>query len=431
MWLWQTASWLTLAGELALCVPVVYLAAVSVSAIVCAQELKRDRRVKRRAETLNVLGDDSESTQVGVTGSIRFAIIIPAHNEEGVIGQLLASICALEYPRDLFDVYVIADNCDDDTAGVAERSGVARALSRHDEARRGKGYALAWAFERLLSHAPEYGAFVVIDADSIVNAHLLTAYAHALRSGAPAAQASNMVLNTGDSPATVLRWLALTLMNYVRPLGRNGLGGSSTLTGNGMCLSRRLLVRLPWTAFGLSEDYQYYLTIVEAGEWVRFAPEARVRSVMPTTFDAMRSQDLRWESAGHGPSTREWFTRLVRQALRHRDWRRFDAALELVAPPLSQVIVAVALADTLGVCFMLALGLWAPLVLAALLTLGLGVYLGSALFMTRPPARAYLALLSAPGFLLWKVWLAVALRGRTSRTGAWIRTERAHAPAPR
>lgn len=413
MWLWRTASWLILVGEVALCGPVGYLATVALAALWRSHMLARRRREEKFA--------------VVSAASTRFAIVIPAHDEELVIGSLLESIKDLDYPPSLFAAYIIADNCTDDTVGVVKRAGVGDVLIRQDSERRGKGYALAWGFEQLLRCAPSYDAFVVIDADSVVDPHLLSVFARALGSGAPAVQASYMVLNTIDSPATVLRWVALTLMNYVRPLGRNGIGGSSTLPGNGMCFSRELLQRQPWSAFGLTEDYEYYLTITLAGETVQFAPEAVVRALMPTTFGAMRTQDLRWEASGQKSSTWTWALRLVSTGVRLRDWRRLEAALELLTPPLSQVIALVAISVLLGAGLALGQVTFTPLIIATCLVIGLGVYLGSALYLLHPPVEAYRALFVAPRFIIWKLWVSLVARHRHGAQGEWVRTERAPA----
>lgn len=409
---WQIASGLTLAGEIALLAPVAYLTVVSVAALRRAHQLARAGGAAAPAEA------DGPTT--------RFAVVIPAHDEQDVIGSLLASLAQVEYPRDAFDVYVIADNCTDNTAAVAEQSGVAHALERCDSQRRGKGHALAWAFAQLDSRLPAYDAYVVIDADSVVDAGLLRAYHRALRRGPAAVQASNTVLNTLDSPATALRWLALTLVNQVRPLGRNGIGATSTLTGNGMCLTRALLRRQPWQAFGLSEDYQYYLTIALAGERVLYAPEAIVRSVMPVSFAEMRTQDLRWESQGQGPSTRRWVGRLVAAGLRARDWRRLEVVAELLTPPLSQLLAGVTLVAVVA----LLLRQPVALVLAALLIGGMLSYVGSAFWLLRPPASAYRALLVTPGFILWKLWVSLVARRKHSQTSAWVRTSRAPVVRP-
>src|SRR5262249_3037488 len=149
----------------------------------------------------------------------------------------------------------------------------------------------------LLMHGEShYDAYVVLDADAVGEPGLLKALARGLARGAVALQSHNAVLNAAESPVSALRWLALSLMNYIRPLGRNALGGLSTLTENGMWLTHELLMRHPWQAFGLSEDYQYCLSIMSSGEKVLFVPDADVRSVMPTTSRQLQSQDIRWES---------------------------------------------------------------------------------------------------------------------------------------
>lgn len=404
MALWQAVKWLVVAAELVIAVPVVYLAVVALAAIVRSFQLQRRRGAAESAEK-----------------PPRIAIVIPAHNEEVVIGALLESLRAIDYPRDRYDAYVIADNCTDETASIVERSGAAQALKRFNLEQRGKGYALAWAFERLATRTPGYDAYAIIDADSVVDPAVLRGYANGLRSGAAAVQASNAVLNAEDSPTTAIRWIALSLVNHIRPLGRNALGGNSTLTGNGMLLTADLLKRHPWRAFGLTEDYQYYLTVTLAGERTCYAPDARVRSIMPVSFDDMRTQDVRWESAGGGPSTRDWAWKLLRAG----GWRRWEAVLELIAPPLSQVVALVALAVIAAALLRDALVVG----LAAALALCLVIYVASAFITLKPGWPIYRALLSAPRFILWKLWVTLFLRKRGS--GEWVRTARAGSDAQR
>src|SRR5260370_36551226 len=102
-----------------------------------------------------------------------------------------------------------------------------------------------------------------------------------------------------------------------------------------MCLSRALLQRCPWQAFGLTEDYQYYLTLVQNGEKVIYMPEAVVKAEMPLTFAQMRTQDIRWEADQGGPSTWKAAWQLLKVGTRNRDFRRLEAIGELLTPPLS------------------------------------------------------------------------------------------------
>jgi hypothetical protein len=222
------------------------------------------------------------------------------------------------------------------------------------------------------------------------------------------------------APSTVLRWIALTLMNHVRPLGRMGLGGSSTITGNGFCLSRKLLERYPWQSYALSEDYHYYLSLVQKGERVRYVPEALVRSDMPTSFAQMRTQDIRWEAHDQQGSTRRIAWQLLRTGIRQRDFVRLEAIAELLTPPLSFMVGS-------GVLLLLAAlvlrGTW-QIGLGSFLVGGLFIYLASALYLIRMPLSAYRALLYAPGFMFWKLWVFFVLSRSKKHTSTWVRTSR-------
>jgi glycosyltransferase involved in cell wall biosynthesis len=334
---------------------------------------------------------------------------------------MLSSLKRIDYPTDRYDIYIIADNCTDRTADIARDAGV-HVQVRTDLEHRGKGYALSWAFDLLMNGTRPYDAYVVLDADAIVDPGLLKALARGLASGAAALQSQNAVLNAAESPVSALRWLALSLMNYIRPLGRNTLGGSSTLTGNGMCLTHELLKRHPWQAFGLSEDYQYYLSIVSSGEKVLFVPDADVRSVMPTTSRQLQTQDIRWESIN--PDASAWQRRigwsLLGEGISRHNWARLDALVELLIPPLS-VLVGGSVVLLIG-----AVVLQAPLqvALAAALVAMLAVYVASAFVLLRPPLGVYRSLVYAPAYVARKLWIYFVLRRLRKNTASWVRTSR-------
>src|SRR5258708_253284 len=102
----------------------------------------------------------------------RFAVLVPAHNEQALIGRLLTSLQQLDYPVDLFEVCVVADNCIDATAALARAQG-ARVYERFEQLQRGKGFALRWLLEQLRDEKNDYEAFVVLDADSVVQPNFL------------------------------------------------------------------------------------------------------------------------------------------------------------------------------------------------------------------------------------------------------------------
>lgn len=404
--------WLLLAAEVALAVPLLYLLALSIGAAIGRYRAKRD----------------DPKLAPDFTPTARFAIIVPAHDEELLIGATLDSLAQLDYPIERYTVHVVADNCTDNTAAIARAAG-AQVHERTDAANRGKGHALAWVFDLLAAGETHYDAYVVLDADTVVKPSLLRALGRGLATGALALQSHNAVLNADESPTTALRWMALSLVNYIRPLGRNALGGSSTLTGNGMCLTPQLLDRHPWQAFGLSEDYQYYLMLIASGEHVLFVPDAQVNSVMPTTVRQLQAQDIRWETLS--PDAKGWQRRVVWRllvdGLRKHDWVRLDGLAELLTPPLSTLVAGCALV------VVAAIALLAPvqLLIGALLFVLLLTYVGSAFYLLRPPIGVYRALIYAPAYVARKLWVNFVLRRRRKNTSAWVRTARSTAaPTP-
>ncbi len=371
-----------------------------------------------RAQSRRSKGHDDASPAPPL---LTFAIVIPAHNEELGIGKLLDSLCALTYPHERYTVCVVADNCTDSTAAIAKAYAAVRVYERHVAARRGKGYALNWVFERIEAEQLSYQVCLVLDADAVVEPDLLAGFLPALAQGAQAVQGRYLALNPRASASAALRWIGLALANYVRPFGRYSLGASASITGNGFCLTHDLLRAHPWQAFGLTEDYQYYLSLVESGIRVHFAPGAQVLSAMPTTWSQLRSQDVRWESMGAGQTpARVIAWRLFVGWLRTRDARRFEALIELLTPQLSLLGLS-------SVVFVIAAAaLRSPLALGVALGLivGLSLYVSSAFWLLRPPIEAYRALLFAPWFAIRKAWIILVVSRNKRETSAWVRTTR-------
>jgi cellulose synthase/poly-beta-1,6-N-acetylglucosamine synthase-like glycosyltransferase len=347
----------------------------------------------------------------------RFAILVPAHNEEPVIGRLLNSLNALEYPREQFDVCVVADNCDDSTASIARSAG-ARVYERFSTEGRAKGFALRWLLECLDEEATSYDAYVIVDADSIVAPNFLSVMDAHLSGGARAIQAYYSVLNAQQSATAGLRFAALAAVHYLRPLGRSAFGLSAGLKGNGMCFDAALLRQFTWRWFTLAEDVEFHLALVEQGISVRFAPETWVKADMPISLNQAATQNSRWEQ-GRLQLIRAHVPRLVRNGLRRKSWLQLDAAAEQLIPPLS-VPFALGALTIPG-----ALLVSAPvLALGALgCVLGYALYLLAALALVGAPWRIYASLGMAPVYIGWKVGLyARSMLG--NRSTAWVRTAR-------
>jgi hypothetical protein len=335
--------------------------------------------------------------------SLRWLILIPAHDEQEVIGATLAAVAALSGPPDARRIVVVADHCTDRTAAIAAGAG-ASVLERAEGAR-GKGAALQWA----LARERDFDAALILDADCIPSANVLTALNRRMGCGARVLQVDYTVSNFRSSSAAALRHAAFLLMNTVRPLGKDALGLSAGLRGTGMAFREDVLARNGWVTRTLAEDHEQHCRLVSAGERVRYVPEAGVRSAMPTSLRASGSQQLRWESARWSLLCR-WAPRLLAGALRRRDLVRADAAVEMLVPP--QSLLAVTSAGILVAAA--ALGERTARRIAALALLGQAAFVLGGLRLARAGPATYRALACAPLLVGQKL----AIVARLTTTGA-------------
>lgn len=357
----------------------------------------------------------------------RFAILVPAHNEERLLPALLESLRRLDYPQPLIAIHVVADNCIDETAAIAQAAG-ATVHERFDLVNIGKGYALQWLLARLEKAQVSFDAAVILDADSVVSPNFLTVMNTQLNNGERVIQAHYAVLHPERSWVMSLRAAALALVHYLRPLGRMALGGSVGLKGNGMVFQRAILAEHQWSA-SVTEDIDYHMALVLSGERVAFAPDATVWAEMPGTLRSAQTQNIRWEQ-GRLQLAR-YYIPLLLQAAFSPEWRGrrlsrsllFDSIMEHLIPPFSMVM---ALSVVYWVLAWLCTMLWGAtplLVLATLLLVGQLIYIIGGLILAGTPPQTYLALLYAPFFIFWKLRLLFAMVTRVEKQG-WVRTAR-------
>ncbi len=351
--------------------------------------------------------------------STPFDVLVPAHNESAGITATVRSLLAMAYPREQVRIIVIADNCTDDTAAKARAAG-ATVLERAHATERGKGYALAFGYAASLSDGFAK-AVLVVDADTDVSPNLCAAFSARFAKGAEAVQAEYGVRNAIASWRTRLMVIALTLFHTVRSLGRERMGVSCGLRGNGMGFSTALLRRVPPKAFSIVEDVEYGVALGLTGTRVEYVREAEVHGDMPASASASRSQRERWEGGrlalvkAHVPAL-------------FRAWRRgvgrvpLDLAADLLVPPLTTLglMVLAGLAAAMALTWRgVAGGIGVIPWLAAVAALLGYVVRGAVLSGTGP--RAVLDLMWAPVFAIWKLSLMLK---PTRRTGEWVRTTR-------
>lgn len=351
----------------------------------------------------------------------RFDIIVPAHDEATGIAEVVKSLQRLDWPREAFRILVVADNCSDMTAANASKAG-ACVLERHHPELRGKGHALQFGFDYCLSHAGAQ-AFVVVDADSRVSRNLLRAFAERLASGSEVAQVYHGVLHPNHDSRHRLMAIAYSAFHRIRSRGRERLGLSCGIRGNGWCITRRTLQQVPYSAHGLAEDIEYGLKLGMAGVRVEYIDEAQVFSSMATDAIGIVSQRHRWEE-GRSSLPRLFTLPLLSPWPHSTRALRRDLGIDLLVPPLATIALAVGLLVAVGATARWALpGSPAPAVFLAFgmaAGLALSVHVVRAWQLSGTGKRGLLELALAPRFALWKL----ALRFRPKGAAGWVRTRR-------
>jgi len=347
--------------------------------------------------------------QDGVSGLVPLTVLVPAHNEEALIGRCIRSV--LDSASSGVDVLVVAHNCTDATAERAEAAG-AHVLVMNDAEQTGKGCALSCGFAAILA-GPTCAA-LVIDADSVIDISLIPTVQRRLQAGARALQCRYEVAGFQDSRRTKLTTLAFHAFNVIRPRGRAHLGLSAGIPGNGFALHRDVLAKVPYHAHSIVEDLEYHLSLVRSNICVEFIDTAVVRGEMPVTSKGAKSQRARWEG-GRLLLMKQWAPRLLADVVRGRKGL-LEPLFDLLALPISTEVTLLLAAACLRITWLRVYVLGAFSVLLVHLTAA--AISGPGLWETA------MALSNAPSYVLWKLWIFPEVWRASRENAAWVRTER-------
>lgn len=356
------------------------------------------------------------------TGTVpkKFAVIIPAHNEELIIDGLCQNLKNIIYNRELYDIYIIADNCSDGTSRICRQNGL-NVLERHNESQRGKGYAIKFAFENIsLNH---YDAFLLIDADTYVDTHILSELSRSLSKGEDAIQCYIDIPNDHESWFTKLISVARVMNGLFYHHPKYTLGLSSYLMGSGICFSTELIKKKGWTAFSIAEDWEYYAQLLLGGYRIAFAKNAVVHQYESKSLEQATSQRLRW-SRGRWKVTKTLGLRLMLEGLKQRNLVLFDASLPLIFPNYSLQINLTVVALILS--FLLPSSGWKIFCVGSSLVLLTGqfsLFIAGA-FVAGSPCKTFRAAFYAPLFLIWKSIIDLLCFTGLYRGKNWVRTKR-------
>ena len=347
----------------------------------------------------------------------RLAIVVPAHNEEFLVGRAVTSLISSGAAAGMargsaeFRVLVIAHNSIDGTAARAAAAG-GEVVVYDDPSARGKGFALRHGFAYALATGSD--AVMVVDADSVVSGNTIMAVQKAFQAGARVVQCRYEMESTTAKSSTRLAALAFRGFNVVRPRGRERLGFSAGIVGNGFAIAGPVLDRVPYDAFSVVEDLEYHLHLVMAGERVRYLDEAVISADFPESKAGESVQRSRWEG-GRLNAARSIALPLAGKMLRGR-LRLFEPLCDLTGLPLAFGVFALLVAACLPVGWLRWYAGFSLLVVVAhVLT---AAWAG-------PDFAGTLRLLAlSPVYILRKLWMIPGVLRGSSSKAAWVRTER-------
>lgn len=264
----------------------------------------------------------------------RFAVLVCAHNEETVVGQIVQNLNKLDYPKDRYDVMVICDNCSDNTADVVRANG-AIAMERINPYKKGKGHALEWMFDNLWVmeyKGNAYDAVVVLDADNLVNAQFLTIANAKLHEGHEVVQAYLDSKNPSDNWITKSYAYSYWSTNRIYQLARQSIGLSAQLGGTGMILRTSVLKEMGWGSTSLTEDLEFTARyVLKTGKGIGWAHDAIIYDEKPLGFKQSFRQRVRWMQ-GHLDCLYRYTLPLMKAFIKERNIRHLDVAIYLVQP---------------------------------------------------------------------------------------------------
>ena len=258
----------------------------------------------------------------------RFMAIIPAHNEENVVEELIKSLKAQDYPKDLYDIYVIADNCTDNTAEVARKAG-AIVYERFDPTKKTKGYALNWFLKQKIEEDAQYDAFCIFDADNIVDKNFIKNMNKKLCQGEEVVQGYRDIKNPTDNWITAGYAIFYWTMNRFYHLARYNIGLSPLINGTGFMVKFDLVKPNGWDTKTLTEDIEFSLKTIIKGKKLGWATDAIVYDEQPLGFVQSWKQRSRW-TVGHMQCIKEYTKPLAYSVKEHKSLVNLDGFLYIV-----------------------------------------------------------------------------------------------------
>ncbi len=257
----------------------------------------------------------------------KFAIVIPARNEEKVIGALLDSLKSLNYPKDLYDIFVIPNNCTDKTEEICIEKEVNIIYCNNDFS--SKGDVLKYAFFELVDEG--YDAFCVFDADNISHKDFLLRMNDAIEAGAQVGQGFRDSKNPDDTWISSCYSLFYLIQNYFFNISRNNLNLSASINGTGFMITKKVLKEIGFNTVTMTEDIEFSAICALNEIKIRFIKEAITYDEQPLDFKSSWKQRKRW-SVGTLQCLALYSHKLIKTGLKKKIPQCIDMAIFYMAP---------------------------------------------------------------------------------------------------
>lgn len=232
----------------------------------------------------------------------RFLVLVPAHNEEKVIAGIIENLQHMEYPQELYDFYIIADNCTDRTADVARQMGAnvieTRRASEQDPT--GKPIALRKALDLIGNYHEKYDLMMIFDADNLMDPNMfLEVNSQYLDKGKPELIQCYLGAKNQKGFVPWFYYTSYTATNRFLQMAKYRLGLNCSVGGTGFAISTEYLYqRGGWTAMSLTEDFEIQIEATVEGRRVLWNHNVRIYDEKPFTMRASIRQRTRW-AQGH------------------------------------------------------------------------------------------------------------------------------------
>ena len=270
--------------------------------------------------------------------------IIPAHNEEAVVKNLIDSLKAQNYNKDLYDIYVIADNCTDNTAKIARDAG-AIVYERFNASKKTKGFALDWFLQQKIKEDAPYDALCVFDADNIVDKDFIKNMNKKLCQGEDVVQGYRDIKNPADNWITSGYALFYWTMHRFYHLARYNVGLSPLLNGTGFMVRFDCIKPQGWKTVTLTEDIEFSLQRIIQGKKLGWATDAIVYDEQPTGFKQSWSQRSRW-TVGHMQCIKEYTKKLAVAVKENKSMMNLDGFFYIIGSiPMFIITLALLLSN--------------------------------------------------------------------------------------